>query len=86
MTKKNAWLVEPDLIDGFLDILTDNGFKWNRGEKANEFEGWDYGDTIVFIEEDFKTLIFDRYFSCPYDPDEEYNLTEVTEKWLSEME
>lgn len=85
MTKKNAWVVEFDLIDRFLDLLTDNGFKWNGGEKANEFEGWDDGDTIVFIEEDFKTLIFDGYSFCFYNPCEKYNLTRVTEKWLSEM-
>lgn len=86
MVKKNAWVVESDLIGRFLDVLTNNGFVWRSGEKANEVEDWDYGDTIIFIEETSKTIVYVGYFFCSYDPYKEYNLTEVTEEWLQDME
>lgn len=88
--KKQAWKVEPKLIDRFLNVLADNDFKWMTSLNiANEFKPAEDGQTLLFIEEESKTLTYVRY-SYYLDEsdksDEEYNITEVTEKWLDERE
>lgn len=86
MAKKNAWIVEPELIDRFLEVLADDGYEWMTGHKANEFKPMWEEETILFTEEEPKTLLYMRYSTYLDDPDEEYNIAEVTEKWLDEME
>lgn len=88
MTKR-AWIVGPELIDRFLNMLTISGFKWLSGHKANQYKIWFPGETILFIEEEPKTISCTRHFSYPdnwSDSDEELNITEVTEELLQDME
>ena len=90
MTKRNAWKVEPKLIDRFLDVLTDNDFQWMGGKKANKFKP-PYSETYLFIEGQPRRIKFMEYYIyLDYlyigELDEEYNITEVTEEWLKEME
>lgn len=88
MAKKNAWIVEPDLIDRFLNVLAKNGFKWRTGGKANEYNPSGGIETVLLIEEELKIIVYERYVYSlsSNDPYEKYNLTKVTEGWLDEME
>lgn len=82
---KRAWKVGPELIDRFLNVLDDNGFKWMSGHRANELKPMWKNATILFIKEKRKTLVWMRYWYYQIESDEEYNIIEVTEKWLDEM-
>ena len=86
MNKKQAWKVEQELIDRFLNVLADNGFKWRTGCKANEFRPLEGRGTVLFIEQEPKTLMFMGYSYYLDESDEEYNISEVTEELLEVME
>lgn len=83
---KRAWKVRPELIDRFLDVLADNGFKWMSGHRANELKPMRKNVTLLFIKEKPKTLIYMRYWYYQIKSDKEYNIIEVTEELLDEME
>lgn len=85
MDKKNAWKVEPDLINRFLDVLTEDGFKWLSGPKANDLKYTLDDVTLLIIEELPKTLGYMRYAYYRKEV-EEYSITEVTEELLQDME
>ena len=82
MDKKNAWIVEPKLFDRFLDVLTDNGFKWTSGFMANEFKPLQ-NETLLFIERSPKRIDYSLNLNHS---EEEFNLTGVTEEWLRDRE
>lgn len=86
MDKKNAWKVEPKLIDRFLEVLADNDFRWVSGCRANKFNPVFENDTLVFIEKSPKKIGYMRYSFYLNHPDGEYNITEVTEEWLRDRE
>ena len=86
MDKKNAWKVEQKLIDRFLNVLTDNGFEWMTGHKANEFRPLQDKETLLFVEQEPKILMYMGYSYYLDEYDEEYNITTVTEELLEVME
>ena len=85
MTKKNAWKVEQELIDRFLSVLDDNGFWWVSGARANDIKRTWEDATLLIIEDEPKTLSYMEYGHYRKDV-EEFNITEVTEKLLRDME
>ena len=86
MDRKHAWKVEPNLIDRPLNALADNGFKWMSGHKANGFKPLKDGQTILITEPTPKTIGYMRYWFYLDHSEEEFDITEVTEELLNEME
>ena len=82
----NAWKVEPELIDRFLNVLADNDYKWFGGQKANELKNWDDDDVVLIIEIPPKRLGFMHYSLHPTKSQENLNIIEVTEELLEDME
>lgn len=85
-SRLNAWKVKPELADRFLDVLTNDDYKWMSGHKANEFCPLQDNALLLFIEGATKRIYYTRYFSYPDNLEEEYNITEVTEEWLGYKE
>lgn len=81
-----AWKVELELIERFLDVLTDNGFKWASGHRANKYKYWNNEDLMFFIEVEPKTITYLRNSRREKVSFEELNVIEVTEELLEEME
>lgn len=78
----NAWKVEPELADRFLNVLADKGYRWFSGSRANELKNWNDDEVVLIIEVPPKRIAFMQHSLYMKRPDWKFNVTEVTEEWL----